>query len=141
MTSGMEMAAALYRLIYGTREAVVMMCKSSTGILIVIGRLFNKSSTVHTGAQSLLNREKHYKASDAFIVVMIVVETQKERRDAVIQLKLFLQLLQNNSRIKMMETKSVPVTKRMVWEAYKRVRANNGAAGMDAITITKFEEK
>jgi RNA-directed DNA polymerase len=41
----------------------------------------------------------------------------------------------------MMETKSVPVTKRMVWEAYKRVRANNGAAGIDAITITKFEEK
>jgi retron-type reverse transcriptase len=29
----------------------------------------------------------------------------------------------------------------MVWEAYKRVRANNGAAGIDAITITKFEEK
>jgi hypothetical protein len=25
MTSGMEMAAALYRLMYGTREAVVMM--------------------------------------------------------------------------------------------------------------------
>jgi RNA-directed DNA polymerase len=41
----------------------------------------------------------------------------------------------------MMETKSVPVTKRMVWEAYKRVRANNGAAGIDAVTITKFEEK
>ena len=72
---------------------------------------------------------------------MIVVETQKKRRDAVIQLKLFLQLLQNNRRIEMMETKSVPVTKRMVWEAYKRVRANNGAAGIDAITITKFEEK
>jgi RNA-directed DNA polymerase len=72
---------------------------------------------------------------------MIIVETQKERRDAVIQLKLFLQLLQNNRRIEMMETKSVPVTKRMVWEAYKRVRANNGAAGIDAITITKFEEK
>ena len=72
---------------------------------------------------------------------MIVEETQKEWRDAVIQLKLFLQLLQNNRRIEMMETKSVPVTKRMVWEAYKRVRANNGAAGIDAITITKFEEK
>jgi hypothetical protein len=56
-------------------------------------RLFNKSFTVHTVAQSLFSREKHYKASDAFIVVMIVVETQKERRDAVIQLKLFLQLL------------------------------------------------
>lgn len=56
-------------------------------------RLFNKSYTVHTAAQSLLSNEKHYKASDAFIVVKIVVETQKERRGAVIQLKLFLQLL------------------------------------------------
>ncbi len=96
----MEMAAALYRLIYGTREAVVMMYDKLSRSPDSIGRLFNKSSTVHTAAQSLLNRERHYKASDAFIVVMIVVETQKERRDAVIQLKLFLQLLQTTEGLK-----------------------------------------
>jgi group II intron reverse transcriptase/maturase len=75
--------------------------------------------------------------------VRIAVETQKERRDAVIQLKLFLQLLgrKSNRRIEMMETKSIPVTKRMVWDAYKIVRSNKGAAGIDKISITKFEEK
>jgi group II intron reverse transcriptase/maturase len=41
----------------------------------------------------------------------------------------------------MTETKSVPVTKRMVWEAYKQVRANKGGAGADAVNIQTFEEK
>lgn len=41
----------------------------------------------------------------------------------------------------MTETKSVPVTKRMVWEAYKKVRANKGAPGVDAVSIKTFEEK
>ena len=40
----------------------------------------------------------------------------------------------------MTETKSVPVTKRMVWEAYKKVRANKGAPGVDAVSIQTFEE-
>jgi group II intron reverse transcriptase/maturase len=41
----------------------------------------------------------------------------------------------------MTEAKSVPVTKRMVWEAYKKVRANKGAPGVDAVSIQTFEEK
>ena len=36
--------------------------------------------------------------------------------------------------------KSFPVTKRQVWDAYKRVKANRGAAGVDAQTIAEFEE-
>ena len=54
----------------------------------IIGRLFNRSSTVQIVAQSCHRQEKHYRASDAFIVVMIVRESGKERRDVVIQLKL-----------------------------------------------------
>jgi retron-type reverse transcriptase len=41
----------------------------------------------------------------------------------------------------MTETKSIPVTKRMVWEAYKKVKANKGAPGVDAESIQAFEEK
>src|SRR3954447_18514870 len=44
----------------------------------------------------------------------------------------------------MMETnqgRSVPVTKRMVWNAYKKVRANDGSAGSDEVTMNRFEEQ
>lgn len=36
--------------------------------------------------------------------------------------------------------KSIPITKRQVWEAYKRVKANRGAAGVDGQTIEQFDE-
>jgi RNA-directed DNA polymerase len=35
--------------------------------------------------------------------------------------------------------KSFPISKRQVWEAYKRVKANRGAAGVDGQTIEQFE--
>jgi RNA-directed DNA polymerase len=36
--------------------------------------------------------------------------------------------------------KPFDVSKRAVWEAYKRVKANRGAAGVDGQSITEFEE-
>jgi RNA-directed DNA polymerase len=41
--------------------------------------------------------------------------------------------------IKGEETKSVPITKRMVWNAYKKVRANRGSAGIDEMSLADFE--
>ena len=41
----------------------------------------------------------------------------------------------------MEETKSVPITKKMVWEAYKKVRAKQGSAGIDKESIKDFEMK
>jgi RNA-directed DNA polymerase len=36
--------------------------------------------------------------------------------------------------------KSFDISKRDVWDAYKRIKANRGAAGVDGQSITKFEE-
>ena len=36
--------------------------------------------------------------------------------------------------------KPLPIGKRQVWEAYKRVKANRGAAGVDGQTLTEFDE-
>ena len=38
------------------------------------------------------------------------------------------------------ETKSFDISKREIWEAYKRVKSRKGAAGIDAVTITVFEQ-
>jgi RNA-directed DNA polymerase len=37
------------------------------------------------------------------------------------------------------ETKSVPVSRTMVWEAYKKVRSNQGSAGIDQISMVEFD--
>ena len=41
----------------------------------------------------------------------------------------------------MEKAKPFEISKRVVWEAYKRVRANKGAAGIDEETIAALEEK
>ena len=37
------------------------------------------------------------------------------------------------------EVKSFDISKRLVWEAYKSVKANDGAAGVDGQSIEEFE--
>ena len=39
----------------------------------------------------------------------------------------------------MKQTKSFPITKRMVWEAWKQVKANKGRGGVDGVTLRDFE--
>jgi RNA-directed DNA polymerase len=36
--------------------------------------------------------------------------------------------------------KSFDISKWVVWEAYQRVKANKGAAGVDGVAIEEFEE-
>ena len=38
------------------------------------------------------------------------------------------------------QTKSIPITKMMVWEAYKKVKGNKGSAGVDQQTLEDFHE-
>ena len=37
------------------------------------------------------------------------------------------------------ETKSVPVSREMVWTAYKKVKANKGSAGVDSVSMEEFD--
>jgi RNA-directed DNA polymerase len=37
-------------------------------------------------------------------------------------------------------TKRFVIPKRLIWEAYRRVKANRGAAGVDAVSIEQFDE-
>lgn len=37
------------------------------------------------------------------------------------------------------ETKSIPISRPMVWEAYKKVRSNQGSAGVDQISMEQFD--
>ena len=47
---------------------------------------------------------------------------------------------QPNGRTSAQNAKPFPVTKRQVWDAWKRVKANQGGAGIDDQTIAEFEE-
>lgn len=39
------------------------------------------------------------------------------------------------------ETKSIPISRQMVWQAYKKVRANKGSSGVDGISMDEFDAK
>lgn len=61
-----------------------------------------------------------------------------ERRGSIVQLE--LKKTTANGRIGLKQAKSYCITKHQVWEAYKKVKANKGAAGVDGQTIEEFEE-
>jgi hypothetical protein len=63
-----------------------------------------------------------------------------ERRAGVTQLRLPL-TTPKGGRDRGAETKSIPITKRMIWESYKKVRKNKGAAGIDEETIEMYEQR
>ena len=37
------------------------------------------------------------------------------------------------------DTKSIPISRSMIWAAYKKVRANKGSAGVDAVSMEEFD--
>ena len=37
------------------------------------------------------------------------------------------------------ETKSIPISHSMIWEAYKKVRANKGSSGIDDVSMEEYD--
>ncbi|MFT7666961.1 MAG: RNA-directed DNA polymerase [Patiriisocius sp.] len=62
-----------------------------------------------------------------------------ERRGEVIQLKLALAPARKRGKTNGAETKGIGITKRMVWEAYKKVKRKKGAGGIGEQSIADFE--
>ena len=62
-----------------------------------------------------------------------------ERRAEVVQLELDFTTLGNQGMTKPILTKGIPITKQMVYEAYKKVKRNKGAAGIDNESLDDFD--
>jgi RNA-directed DNA polymerase len=60
-----------------------------------------------------------------------------ERRGSIVQLE--VKKTTGNRMTGLKQAKPFCISKRQVWEAYKRVKANKGAAGVDGQTIEAFE--
>jgi len=61
-----------------------------------------------------------------------------EQRGQVVQLHFINQLIRMRMNL-WNETKSIPISRQMVWEAYQKVRSNKGSAGVDAISMEEFD--
>ena len=61
-----------------------------------------------------------------------------ERRVEIIQLDLALTTSVKGRRTKGVTTKGIPVTRSMVWHAYKKVRKNKGSGGVDGKTLKYY---
>lgn len=64
-----------------------------------------------------------------------------ERRAEVIQLEIPLATMGYPGRDNGFLAKSVPITIQQVWKAYRKVRGNKGAAGVDRQSIKAYEER
>ncbi len=60
-----------------------------------------------------------------------------ERRGSIVQLE--VKKTTGNRRIGLKQAKPFCISKFEVWDAYKRVKTNKGAAGVDGQSITEFE--
>ena len=64
-----------------------------------------------------------------------------ERRAEVVQLELDFATSVNRGMTGVTQTKGIPITKEMVYVAYKKVKSNKGASGIDKESLEDFELK
>ncbi len=65
---------------------------------------------------------------------------EMEQRVGVIQLELPFTTSEKERRINSDSTKGIPITKKMVWESYKKVKRNKGSGGVDGVSLKTYEE-
>jgi len=63
-----------------------------------------------------------------------------ERRVGIIQLELPLTTSKQGRRNNSVSAKGIPITRSMVWGAYKKVRSNKGSAGVDGESLRSFQQ-
>ena len=63
-----------------------------------------------------------------------------EQRVGIIQLELPLTTSVKGRRTKGVTAKGIPITRSMVWQAYKKVRKNKGSGGVDAKSLKSYSE-
>ncbi len=65
---------------------------------------------------------------------------ESERRVGIIQLELPLTTSIKGRRTKGVTAKGIPITRSMVWQAYKKVRKNKGSGGVDGKSLKTYSE-
>ncbi len=83
----------------------------------------------------------HGTGAETFVVVMIAVERQQERREVVIWFLIIERKLSRTCgirRYEMSETKPFSISKHWVYEAYLKVQSNGGSGGVDGISLKEF---
>lgn len=63
-----------------------------------------------------------------------------ERRVGVIQMELPFTTSVRGRKIVEVASKGIPITKRMVWESYKRVKSKKGSGGVDGMSLSNYSE-
>lgn len=63
-----------------------------------------------------------------------------ERRVGIIQLELPLTTSVKGRRTRGVTAKGIPITRSMVWQAYKKVRKNKGSGGVDGKSLKTYEQ-
>ena len=65
---------------------------------------------------------------------------EEERRVGVIQMELPFTTSVRGRKIVEVASKGIPITKRMVWQSYKKVKSKKGSGGVDEISLTSYSE-
>ena len=63
-----------------------------------------------------------------------------EQRVGVVQMELPFTTSVRGRKIVEVASKGIPITKRMVWESYKKVKSNKGSGGVDGISLATYSE-